>query len=130
MTQCQPSNPLKLWEKFRDHFSQDILFGQKTSLNNPDLSFNQQTYDTALYLVEQILIKLSRKLADFTGLSFQIDNVIERYEKESSLICEELNYETEHLEQFLKEAIPSLNPDQRKIYRYITNPLNNADSKS
>ncbi|XP_023244044.1 uncharacterized protein LOC111642020 [Centruroides sculpturatus] len=52
LTSCNPSNPIKLWLKYRNSMSDDIL--ARVQRDNPDLyiTFNEDIYNEALIISE------------------------------------------------------------------------------
>jgi len=54
LSQCRPSNPGSLWNKFKDDLSRDILYEYKTKNNLPDLTFNDMIYQQALKMIDDI----------------------------------------------------------------------------
>ncbi|KAG8183113.1 hypothetical protein JTE90_024423 [Oedothorax gibbosus] len=51
---CFPSNPSKLWHKYKDNMSEDILHQIRGSSRNPDLQMNEEIHNQALILIEDM----------------------------------------------------------------------------
>ena len=49
--QCQPSNPLNLWEQFKEHLSEDILHIYRNKTNNKYLIVSQDMLNLFLFRI-------------------------------------------------------------------------------
>jgi hypothetical protein len=128
LTQCQPSNPHQLWDHFKDQLSCDILYKQKQRRNDENFQPDEQTYHTALYLLNRILNKLGKSLKDYQHMPHFDTNKILRFEQEheSDLISEELNYNSNEESEYLRINLQHLNSDQAEIFKYVTEKKSNC----
>ncbi|XP_055930645.1 uncharacterized protein LOC129960926 [Argiope bruennichi] len=109
------SNPLQLWDKYKDAFSKDIV-------HRLDGTHNNLIINEALVLIEDKIISISGKcLTDFGLTSAQ------RRDELSSEVVKEQNYDTVVLEAQVNEMIPRLFSEQRQIYKTILNRVNNGE---
>jgi len=96
LSQCRPSNPGSLWNKFKDDLSRDILYEYKTKNNLPDLTFNDMIYQQALKMIDDILNDFGQKLCDFNGIPALDHNLAEECGA-SRIMAQEKNYDVEQL---------------------------------
>jgi len=72
---CHPSEPLKLWDNFKDDLYEDISHRIRQQNQDFTLSFNDDIYNQGLILIENKLIDQNdKRLSDF-GYLFQLDCV-------------------------------------------------------
>ena len=48
LTTCMPSNPVNLWNLFKDQLSEDFLHQHRRSINNREASYNNEIYNQVL----------------------------------------------------------------------------------
>jgi hypothetical protein len=119
-----PSNPGDLWSKHRDSLTLDILFNEKTRLNDQNISFNHDMYDLSLYYISEILATYNKKLKDFAGMPLlnpnynPNDTLLNNFEL-NRFIRAETEYNREVLIEYVQIAVAKLNPEQFEIYNQI-----------
>lgn len=59
---CQPSNPHKLWDTYKDDIAEDILQRFRVEKGNLELQMNNDIYNEALVLIEDLCFLMSGKL--------------------------------------------------------------------
>ncbi|GBP53109.1 hypothetical protein EVAR_97113_1 [Eumeta japonica] len=63
---CQPSDPLELWNKFRDALCEDILNRMRNENQDMTLAYNDDIYNDGLIIIEDKIHEISDKsLTDF-----------------------------------------------------------------
>lgn len=111
--ECNPSNPLDLWEKFKEDLSLDIL-NQHRRIESTNIStgfiFNQ-----ALIFIEDICFGMKGKRNVELGLP-QPERHINFCNPE---IVREMNYNTDDLFRYVSINAPLLVPDQKIAYDSI-----------
>ncbi|GBP95553.1 hypothetical protein EVAR_67759_1 [Eumeta japonica] len=117
---CQVGDPLKLWEKYRDNFSEDIRREVERKGEDAKLVIDI-IYNKCLILLEDIIISMSGKTLSQFGLHSPS-------RKEGSIIMNrqyrcELAYDTKYLTKVVTENIPKLNPEQKEVYNEIVNSI-------
>ncbi|CAF0947889.1 unnamed protein product [Brachionus calyciflorus] len=125
---CQPSDIRGLWEKFKNELSIDILYKYRKLKKNDDLSFDDKVYNTALYLINKILLSSPKSVQQLTDiLKYDQNKVIDFDElkrlsiiTKNALINEELEYDHTSLKSEYEENFKQLNFDQIKIFKKIT----------
>jgi hypothetical protein len=113
---CCPIKPEQLWNTFRHHICDDLRYRlQCTGRQDPQ---EDEVFDFGLWLLEQILVKTSRKyLKDFPDMPLPErawDN-----EDENPLIGEQLNYNRDHERALSEERTAQLNIEQRHAHDQV-----------
>ncbi|CAB3251273.1 unnamed protein product [Arctia plantaginis] len=52
ITTCFPSQPIQLWNKYKDDICEDILHRLRIQTNNPDIQITDEIYNEGLILIE------------------------------------------------------------------------------
>jgi len=65
---CFPSNPLHLWNKYKDNMIEDILHRLRTTTANPELKFNAEIHNEALISIEDLCLMMSGKILHELGM--------------------------------------------------------------
>jgi hypothetical protein len=99
---CTPSNPGLLWEKYRQAMSDDILYEVRKL--DSDAQFNDEIYNKALHLINDILMKTSHHVNNFSNLPKlrEITNPT-LISNSNKILQEELNYDAQELKQYVNE---------------------------
>jgi len=116
LTQCNPSNPLSLWERFKEALSEDILNRVRRENPNEVIEFSPEIFNQALIILEDKCKTMSSKLLEQVGLPAPIRNQEERLNMD---YLREINYNVEELRGFVAAHVPLLNQDQRRAYLRI-----------
>ena len=87
---CTPSDPGRLWEKFKIYLAYDILFEYRKI--DPDLQLNETFYNLALIKVNAILSKSSSDISKYANMP-TIDETAEPDQeiRVNKLINDEIN---------------------------------------
>lgn len=56
-----PSNPLELWNKYRDYITEDILHRMRRNTSNPELLITLEMYNEALVMIEDLCLTIANK---------------------------------------------------------------------
>ncbi|XP_017470169.1 PREDICTED: ATP-dependent DNA helicase pif1-like [Rhagoletis zephyria] len=112
---CGVSNPLQLWEKYKDALPEYIAHTLQGT--HADLITNE-----ALKLIEDKINNLCGKnMVDFGLLTPQ------RRGELSSDVIREFNYDTVALDTFVNEMTPHLLPEQEHVYNLIIQRVNSGE---
>ena len=115
----EPNSPQILWDLFKKSFAADsfnrLAIGSEES--RWDIAYNK-----ALIHIQQTLQQNGKSLKDF-----HLPEPIEVEENE--LILQHTNYDQQELNQFVEAGVPTLNPEQKKIYELATNSALNNEGK-
>lgn len=68
LTTCFPTNPLELWEKYKDAMSEDILHTIRTARSEPELDYTPEIYNEALQKLEDLCMMISNEPLTKFGL--------------------------------------------------------------
>lgn len=123
---CNPSQPLELWEQFRENICDDVAF-QLRQWNIPEPT-DAQTYDYGLYLLENILKKSGRRLEDFPPMPTVQDD----WEAMDGnyLLAEQHNYDPVALQTLVDSNIAKFNPEQTAMYNAIMQSYTQNEGKT
>jgi hypothetical protein len=58
---CFPSNPIELWNKYRDFMTEDFLIRMRQHTGNSDLIITLEMYNEALIVVEDMCLTIANK---------------------------------------------------------------------
>ncbi|XP_044582937.1 uncharacterized protein LOC123263956 [Cotesia glomerata] len=117
---CHVDDPSKLWEKYRDYFSEDIKREVERDGGNVELLLDV-IYNKCLILLEDIVISMSGKTLLQFGLHSPTRD--ERFIVTNRQYLRELAYDTVYLTKVVAENVPKLNLEQRKVYNEILNSI-------
>ena len=108
LSTCELSNPMKLWEKYKIHLSEDIaLRYQSTAL----ASDNTLYFNEAVKLIEEkVFSMVNKQLADF-GMP-----TLQRMGQLSTDLIREFSYDIAALEAQLAETELQLLTEQKEIF--------------
>ena len=118
---CSMSNPLALWEKYKDELSEDFL--HQTRLQNPTLQidFGPEIFNLAL-------IALEDKLAEMGGKQLTHYDLPETHRGQENRLATEVlretSYNMDDLTLYVEENEPKLLADQRSAYNIILDSVN------
>ena len=117
---CFPSDPLGLWEKFKQDLSEDILMQQRRSNPSLQLHFTDLIFNEALIMIEDLCLTMVGKLLIEFGLPAPNRIVADAFNSE---ILRETSYDSEALNRFVVANVPNLVDDQRAAFITITNAI-------
>lgn len=119
---CHPSDPILLWEKYKDSFSEDITRRMARNISNT-ADYMNDVYNECLIIIENTILDLAgKRLQDFGLPSPKTpDAVINRD------YLRETNYNVLTLRRFVQENKVRLTPEQSLIYEVI---IQSVDSHS
>ncbi|XP_044582994.1 uncharacterized protein LOC123264012 [Cotesia glomerata] len=117
---CHVDDPPKLWEKYRDYFSEHIKREVERDGGNVELLLDV-IYNKCLILLEDIVISMSGKTLLQFGLHSPIRD--ERFIVTNRQYLRELAYDTVYLTKVVAENVPKLNLEQKKVYNEILNSI-------
>lgn len=121
---CQPSEPLKLWNIFKEDFCEDIRHRIRQQHQNFTLPFNDDIYNEGLIRIENKLLELNDKsLSDF-GLPVPI-----RSQNDAMDTMLVRQYNISELTDYVNQNLPKLVPDQLKAFDTIIDSVTNKKGK-
>ena len=130
LTQCNPSDPSNLWQKYKDEMSADILHQYRKRNQLPEHQPDQMIYNETLLRIEKLLTSQGLSLECYEGMP-QLIRSSQFFE--STLIAIERNYNVDELKAELSEKVPLLNCDQKRAFDTIKdasdNPITNNFNK-
>lgn len=116
LTTCFPSNPIGLWEKYKDSMSEDILHEQRRRYQDTTLEFTEEIYNQALILIEDTCMLIaSESLAQLKMISPNRPAL----DLANNEITREQNYDPDDLLQFVLSNEEKLTNEQKIIYERI-----------
>ena len=61
LSTCFTSTPIDVWNKYKDHMAKDILHHKRLRTSNANLQINEEMYNEALIVIEDIWLMLTNK---------------------------------------------------------------------
>ena len=58
---CFPSTPIDLWNKYKNNMAEDILHQKRLRISHANLQINEEMYNGALILIEDMCLMLTKK---------------------------------------------------------------------
>lgn len=116
---CSPSNPAQLWDNFKIHLSEDILFVQRRATNSPTLDYNDSIFNQALLMIEDTCLSMSGKLLSDLGLTSPNRSA----DLGNSEIIRETSHDMEELLRLVSTNLPGLVVDQRIAFDAIIDAI-------
>lgn len=117
---CCASNPLELWELFRDEMSDDIRYRMEQTVQSP-VEFNEEIFNMSLLDVQEKLHFASngKTMTDYGLPTPHVNTCIP--------VCQEYfaatNYNSENLKRIINNAEPKLNREQQNTYNTVLNDI-------
>lgn len=118
---CFPSQPLELWEKYKDAMADDILHQARNVNADPELQFSSEMYNQALIYLEDICLSMANKLLNQLGMPSPNRAITDLNNRE---IQRERNYDINALNTFVQENITYMNQQQKNAYDTIMQAVN------
>ena len=114
---CHLSNPLELWMKHKENFSEDILHQTRILHNDMEMEYSDIIFNTVLVIIEDKLISLGGLELKSFGLpqpnrSGESDTVTNLYS--------EMSYDIQELLIYLQENESKMTSDQKEVFNIIT----------
>ena len=120
LTACAISNPLLLWEKFKENLSEDILLQLRRDNLQLQVNFSPDIFNKALIFLEDICLSMSGRDLNQYGLPSPQRSSNNHLSTE---ILRETNYNTHALEKLVVTNEPLLLPDQSAFYYEVLNAI-------
>lgn len=121
---CYPSEPLKLWENFKDDLCDDIRYRLQERNQYFSLPYNDDIYNEGLLQIENKLLELNEKILSDFGLPSPI-----RPHNNASDVILTRSYDNNELSDSINENLPKLVRDQRQAFDAIINSVLNNRGK-
>lgn len=119
---CFPSNPLELWNKYKDFMTEDFLMRLRHQTRNPDLLITLQMYDEALIAIEDLCLAIANKALGQLGLPSPDRPMHALFDVE---MRRETGYDVNDLQAFVNSNVPKLNGQQKHVYETIMQAVQN-----
>lgn len=120
---CFPSNPLNLWNKYKDNMAEDILHRVRTTTANPELEFNADIYNEALISIEDLCLMMSGKMLHELGMPEPNRPMHGAFNREFE---RERQYDRDALSQSVRTNLPLLNQQQKTAYDTLMIAVNDG----
>ena len=121
---CQISRPSELWVTHRNSMSEDFLHRYRNYYRQPDANYNDAIYNRALIEIENKINSLGGKSME----DYELPTPNRRQQDAENiprLIQQELNYDTDSLENFVNANGRKLNIDQAEAFTKIMRSVQN-----
>lgn len=121
---CQPSEPLKLWNDFKEYLCEDIRHKIRQQNQDFSLPFNDNMFNKGLILIENKLMELNNKTLNDFGLPSSIRSQNDVLE---TMLIRRYNFD--ELKEFIEENLPKLVTDQKQAFNTIIDSVTNNEGK-
>lgn len=119
---CFPSNPLALWNKYKDFMAEDYLIRMRHQTRNADLVISLEMYNEALIAIEDMCLTIANKALGQLGLSSPNRPMHDLFDQEWQ---REQRYDPNELRTFVNLNVPKLNDHQKHVYDTIMQAVQN-----
>lgn len=119
---CFPSNPLELWNKYKDYMAEDYLIRLRHRTGNSDLLLTLEMFNEALIAIEDLCLAIANKALGQLGLPTPDRAIHDLVDRE---LQREHQYDPNELQTFVNFNVPKLNDHQRHVYDTIMQAVNN-----
>ncbi|GBO33218.1 hypothetical protein AVEN_153320-1 [Araneus ventricosus] len=113
-------NHQQMWEKFKNDMADDIF--HRLQKRDKNIEYNDVIYNEALSKVEDQVITITGKNLSSFGL-----NRSSRTDEVSNELMQEMDYNTELLQQRLNELVSRLNPKQKTIFDNVLKQVESGE---
>ncbi|XP_054746322.1 uncharacterized protein LOC129250748 [Anastrepha obliqua] len=100
---CFPSNPLELWNKYKDFMAEDILIRLQYRSNDPALLLTLEMYNEALIMIEDLCLTIANKALGQLGLTQPNRLMHDLFERE---LQREQQFDRDELRAFVQTYTP------------------------
>ncbi|GBP75532.1 ATP-dependent DNA helicase pif1 [Eumeta japonica] len=122
ITTCFPSQPIQLWNKYKDAICEDILHRLRIQTNNPDIQITDEIYNEGLILIEDQCLTIANKLLIEVGMIAPNRSMHDSFNQE---LNRELQYNVDTLQEFVRNNVPLLNEQQKQVYETLMQAVDN-----
>ena len=124
MSFCEVSDPLRLWNEFREAMSEDYLQAARRQEGNEARTFSQMEFDQCLCAIQTHLLTMCGRTLVSAGLP-------DPSQASSTLsdqpLARETNYDRAALLEQVRQQEPTLTDDQRLAYDAICDQVQTSD---
>ena len=118
---CEPSCPDQLWNKFRNHMSQDFSRKNRHALESYIIG-------QSLKCIDDLLHQYGKSLEDFPGMPIPPEST-PQLEDLSNIMQEELGYNREEQFEKASDCEKKMNADQAEVYNKVIDAVLAANSQ-
>jgi len=122
LSTCFPSQPVQLWEKYKDYMVEDILHRMRQETHNYGLDFTEEIYNKALIFIEDLCLAMCDKLLAQLGVTTPNRFINETFERK---LLRKQSYSRNDLELLVQENTPKLLHDQKIAFDTIIQAVAN-----
>ncbi|XP_055604727.1 uncharacterized protein LOC129752961 [Uranotaenia lowii] len=119
---CFPSNPVELWNKFKDDMADDILYRFRTV--NHEQEMNDEIRNEALIMIEDACLLMCGSLLSKLGMPAPNRTMHDAFNRE---IEREQAYDQDALAQVVQTNIPLLNHQQKDVYDTLMRAIDDGN---
>lgn len=124
---CNPTTPGVLWNQFKHHICDDLLFKLTNIYPNRDFS-QDEVYDYGLHLIDHVLRNWGTQLSNIPDMP-QVIHDWGVVAEGNRLINEQLDYNREELAARVTANTTQFNNAQRGVYDAVMQSVNNNQGK-
>lgn len=119
---CFPSNPLQLWQSYREYMTEDILNRMRRIEGNQELAITLEMFNEALVIIEDMCLVIANKALPQLGLPAPNRPMHDAFNQDMQ---RERQYDINELNTFINLNLPKLNREQTHAYDTIMEAVRN-----
>lgn len=116
LTTCFPTNPPKLWGKYKASMSEDVLHALRRIRGDPDINFSPEIYNESLIKLEDLCMIISNQPLIKLGMPSANRPVSDLFNRDMQ---REQSYNVDGLNAYVQANEPKLLPEQKLLYDKI-----------
>ena len=120
LTSCGLTNPLQLWNTFKESMSTDFLY--QFQQENPSITFNDNIFNYTLSRIDDQVMSISGKHVKDFGLPQPQTTLSNNTE-----LLRESNYNIDDLNNLILQCLPQLLPEQLTFFNMIMTKVANNE---
>jgi len=116
LSTCFPSQPVQLWNKYKNYMAENILYRMRQERHNHGLDFPEEIYNEALILIEDLCLAMCGKLLVQLGVTAPNRSINATFKRE---LLREQSYNRNDLQLFVQENTPKFFQEQKIAFNTI-----------
>ena len=121
LTNCEPCDPLALWDNHRNSMTEDFLHHHRRSLAQDDLTFTDDMYDEALTDLQDKLLSMGGQELSTYGLPVPAQDAGARLTREYH---QETNYDAQEQASISSTNQQHMTADQHAVFQQFMSAVN------
>lgn len=130
LAHCNPSDPRRLWDKYKHSLAEDFLHEAQVVAGNPSLELTTVVKSQAIFSLQEHLLAYNSSLDKFSDMPAPPAQAPLLPGALPPVIAKELDYDRNELLAKVKREEPNLNDGQRNAYDAILTAVEHAEGEA